>query len=124
MKRDNYNLLYLMGKDKIKWMYFDSHTTIRKVFLERMNRAGNNYLKSSKIARIQFEDYMNFKKDRNNYSIKDFERLFKYIKNAWVKSANEVKRAKRLYKYYQMQYDEVCNRLPNELLNMEIGKHE
>ena len=32
--RDNYNL-YLMGKDKIKWMYFDSHTTIRKVFFRK-----------------------------------------------------------------------------------------
>lgn len=27
--RDNYNL-YLMGENKIEWMYFDLHTTIRK----------------------------------------------------------------------------------------------
>ena len=68
---------------------------LEKYFLERMNRARNNYLKYSQNARIQFEDYMNFKKDINNYSIKDFERSFKYVKNAWVKSANEVKRAKK-----------------------------
>lgn len=125
MKRDNYNL-HLMGKDELVWMYFDSHTTIRKVFLERMNRARNNYLRSSKNANIVFKSYMGLKQDRKNHTINldDFKYQFKRAKRAYIKSANEVKRAKRLYKYYQRQYDEVCNRLPNELLNMEIGKYE
>ena len=114
--RDNYNL-YLMGKDKIERMYFDSHTSIRKVFLERMNRARGEYIHCSKNARIQFEEYMICKKYGIYHFIRD-------AKNSYIKSANEVKRAKRLYKYHQRQYDEVCNRLPNELLNMEIGKYE
>lgn len=117
--RDNYNL-YLMGKDKIEWMYYDSHTTIKEVFKERMNRARGEYLRSSKNANTVFQSYMDSKKDRDNYS-KDW---FNRAKNSYIKSANEVKRAKRLYKYYQIQYDELCNMLPNELLNMEIGKYE
>ena len=31
---------------------------------------------------------------------------------------------KRIYKYYQIRYDEVCNRLPDELLNMGIRKYD
>lgn len=70
-----------MGENKIKWMYFDLHTTIRKVFLERMNRARNDYLRSSKNANTVFQSY----KDRNNYSIKDFKWWFERAKNSYIK---------------------------------------
>lgn len=53
-----------MGKQKIAFIYYDSHTTIKKVFLERMNRARNNYLKCSKNANIIFKSYMSIKQDR------------------------------------------------------------
>lgn len=113
--------LHLMGKNEIVWMYSDSHTTIENVFRNRMNKARTDYLSSSQRARIQFEEYMDLKKERNDYKNEYFKNLFKWTKNSYIKSANEVKRKKRIYKYYQIQYDKICNRLPDELLYMNIG---
>ena len=78
-------------------MYYDSHTTIKKVFLERMNHARNNYLKCSKNANIIFKSYMSIKQDRKNHTIDldDFKYQFNCAKNSYINSANEVKRAKK-----------------------------